>query len=41
MGIVTSRASQEEISDVLNKLEAGELSAENAIKLIRKEEPEE
>lgn len=41
MGIVTSRASQEEISDVLNKLETGELSAENAIKLIRKEEPEE
>ena len=41
MGIVTSRASQEEISDVLNKLEAGELSAEDAVKLIKKEESEE
>jgi len=37
MGIVTARASHEEISDVLDKLEAGELSAEDAIKLIRKE----
>jgi len=41
MGIVTSRASHEEISDVLDKLEAGELSAEDAVKLIKKEESEE
>mgnify|MGYP001096911501 CR=1 FL=1 len=41
MGIVTARASHEEISDVLDKLESGELSAEDAVKLIKKEESEE
>jgi len=41
MGIVTARASHEEISDVLDKLEAGELSAEDAVKLIKKEKSEE
>ena len=37
MGIVTARASQEEINDVLDRLESGELSAEDAVNLIRKE----
>lgn len=40
MGIVSARASQEEINEVLDKLESGELSAEDAVKLIRKQEPE-
>jgi hypothetical protein len=41
MGILTSSASQEEINDVLDKLEQGELSAEDAVKLIRKQESDE
>ena len=40
MGIITSRATKEEVDEVLDRLEAGELSAEEAIKLIRKQEPE-
>jgi len=41
MGIITARASHEEINEVLNRLESGELSAEEAIRLIKKEESEE
>jgi len=40
MGIISARASQEEINEVLDKLESGDLSAEDAVKLIRKQELE-
>ncbi|MBD3285964.1 DUF2089 family protein [candidate division WOR-3 bacterium] len=38
MGIITSRPSDEEIADVLDRLEHGEVSAEDAIKMIRGQE---
>jgi len=40
LGILSGHATHEEITEVLDKLEAGELSAEEALKLIRKQEPE-
>ncbi|MBN2379259.1 DUF2089 family protein [candidate division WOR-3 bacterium] len=40
MGIITFRPSDEEITDVLDRLEQGEVSAEDAIRLIRGQESE-
>lgn len=40
MGIISVGPSKEEIDDVLDRLESGELSAEQAVRLIRKEDSE-
>ncbi len=40
MGIISAGPSKEEIDEVLDRLEAGDLSAEEAVRLIRREDSE-